>query len=368
MATYTKFTFKAPKLVTALREKGIRVSSFNGGFSEKSNFTLPSKVSACIFDEYAWGKTLYGSEEMQLPGMLLPTDDSKSLALWLIKHLSGLNIYKISAFEDYNTAYDTDHEDDCYDEDEYEDEYCDDEEEGDYTEEFRKEVKAIIENQYPDGDIREQICLLDDFIEEAEFLYFDYDDGYDFQYEYIEIKNGKMSYRSGIGNDDICDGWYWRNLDEFIALVKNNFQPTTYIRNHNEWVEGDFSDSDTAVSGYVESECNNQAVWIVDYPIIKEIQGTGYEGRNERIEYVNAGDELILKADYNNNYYSPVAIEVFNSKNETLGYLSDGFGSESLAEIAKHLDMIKAKVASVTPLSKRTKRAKYALMDVELYI
>ena len=77
---------------------------------------------------------------------------------------------------------------------------------------------------------------------------------------------------------------------------------------------------------------------------------------------------LILRADYDSEFYSPVAIEVFNSKNETLGYISDGWGAGSLVEIAKHLDEVKAKVASVTPLSKRTKRAKYALMDIELYI
>lgn len=108
--------------------------------------------------------------------------------------------------------------------------------------------------------------------------------------------------------------------------------------------------------------------WKDSYPMIKAIEGTGYEGRSARIEYVREGDTLILKADYSSRFYTPVAIEVFNAKNETLGYLTNGWLEESLEEIAKHLDVIKARVASVTPLSKRTKRAKYALMDVELYL
>lgn len=106
--------------------------------------------------------------------------------------------------------------------------------------------------------------------------------------------------------------------------------------------------------------------WTDSFPAVISIEGTGYEGRNDRIEYIKVGDPLILKADGNNPYYSPVAIEVFNRKNETLGYLKN-YGAVSLTDIAKHINNIRARVASVTPLSKRTKRAKYALLDVELY-
>lgn len=106
--------------------------------------------------------------------------------------------------------------------------------------------------------------------------------------------------------------------------------------------------------------------WIGNsFPIIKPIEGTGYLGRNERIENIKVGDRLIVKADYNSPYYSPVAIEVFNEKHETLGYLCEE-GSVSLKEIAEIIHDLGARVASVTPLSQRTKRAKYALMDVEL--
>ena len=108
--------------------------------------------------------------------------------------------------------------------------------------------------------------------------------------------------------------------------------------------------------------------WTEDYPMTKSIEGTGYVGRAARIEFVKVGDPLILKADYDNAYYWPVAIEVFNAKNETLGYLREGYDADSLEEIAKHLDKLKARVASVTPLSMRSKRAKYALLDVELYL
>ena len=108
--------------------------------------------------------------------------------------------------------------------------------------------------------------------------------------------------------------------------------------------------------------------WTQDYPMIKALEGTGYEGRTARIERIKEGDLLVLKADYDSKFYSPVAIEVFNSKNETLGYIPNGARAASLVEIAKHLDEIKAKVANVTPRSKRAKGARKALMDIELYI
>lgn len=56
-------------------------------------------------------------------------------------------------------------------------------------------------------------------------------------------------------------------------------------------------------------------------PCVVPIEGTGYAGRSERIEHVKEGDKLILKADTDNEFYDPVAIEVFNEKNESLGYL-----------------------------------------------
>ena len=113
------------------------------------------------------------------------------------------------------------------------------------------------------------------------------------------------------------------------------------------------------------------------FPLILSIEGTAYEGRIERIENVKVGDPLIIKADYYNRFYDPVAIEVFNMKNETLGYLArrcldvlegDEFAYDALWLIAKHVDKLKARVVSVTPLSQRAKNAKYALMDVELSV
>ena len=341
MAIYTTFKIQAPKLVNALQDIGIKVTTWNGGFSESSEFKLPSGVTACIFDEHAWGETLYGPEEMGLPRSLQATDASKSLAVWLVKCLCGFN-----SFAEDNDNDDSD----------------------DSTAAFCQEFRNIIEEKYPGSDKWQKIEAWDSLIDTAKFLYLSYWDGYDLECEYIEVSKGRMQYRFLIGDDDICDGWHWRNLEEFVPLVKNVVQPTPYERNCSQWVactnpdaSGDYDD--------VNADCNdNQSAWIVDYPIIKEIQGTGYEGRSARLEYIQVGDAVNLKADYNSPFYSPVAIEVFNTQNETLGYLQDGYGAKSLIEIAKHLDAVQAKVASVTPLSKRTKRAKHALMDVEISV
>lgn len=102
-------------------------------------------------------------------------------------------------------------------------------------------------------------------------------------------------------------------------------------------------------------------------PIEISIEGTHHQGRAERIEKVKAGDELLLKSDWNNEFYEPVAIEVFNSSG-SLGYLrifdpAFGNGNTVLASLIPH---IKATVALVTPKSMRSGNAKYALMDVRI--
>lgn len=107
------------------------------------------------------------------------------------------------------------------------------------------------------------------------------------------------------------------------------------------------------------------------FPISASLEGTAYEGRNARIENVRVGDKLIFKADYNNSYYSPVAIEVFNSNNGSLGYIQQHYDYDSCIDlsnlelIARYKDELIATVESVTPLSARRKNAKYALMDIK---
>lgn len=96
---------------------------------------------------------------------------------------------------------------------------------------------------------------------------------------------------------------------------------------------------------------------------IIDIEGTAYENRISRIEHIHEGDTLILKADYDSKYYTPVGIEVFNDKNETLGYLRNS-NPDKLVQLAYYIDVLDVYVASVTPLSKRRKNSKYALLDV----
>lgn len=106
----------------------------------------------------------------------------------------------------------------------------------------------------------------------------------------------------------------------------------------------------------------------LDLPAVIPIEGTHHEGRAARIEHVKEGDQLILESNWESPYYHPVAIEVFNDQEETLGYLrgSYGFSPTGYRELACLLPHVSAKVKSVTPLSQRRKNAKYALMDVEI--
>ena len=242
MGIHTKFTVKAPRLVEYMNSIGIQISAKEGTFTQWSNFTLPSGASACIFDEDAWGETLYGTEEMSLPRCLSGVDNSKSRSVWLMQHLSDFDTFSKDSYSDdeCDDDFDIDEEDEIYDEydDEY-DEYYDDDDFSaeDNTAAFCQEMKAIIENHFQDKDVWHEIAALDDLIEEAEFLYFNYYDGYDFQYDYITVKNGEMTYSAGYGDDEICDGWYWRDLDELMDLIKKNLPAETYKREKGSWVQ-----------------------------------------------------------------------------------------------------------------------------------
>lgn len=107
-----------------------------------------------------------------------------------------------------------------------------------------------------------------------------------------------------------------------------------------------------------------------EFPITQDIEGTHHMGRIPRIEHVRVGDSLVLAADWQNEWFDPVCIEVFNAAGETLGNLRERFsptlsGNRELACLLPHL---KATVETVTPKSKRRKNAKYALMDVRMEI
>lgn len=105
-----------------------------------------------------------------------------------------------------------------------------------------------------------------------------------------------------------------------------------------------------------------------EMPIVQDIEGTGYLDRVSRIEYVKVSDPLVLAADWQNEWFDPVCLEVFNAAGETLGNLSMRFSPtlSGYRELACLLPHITATVETVTPKSKRRRNAKYALMDVRM--
>lgn len=104
-----------------------------------------------------------------------------------------------------------------------------------------------------------------------------------------------------------------------------------------------------------------------EFPLSMPIEGTHVLGRAARIENMNVGDPLVLAADWQTPYFTPVGIEVFNDRGETLGNLSESFfGIAGHRELACLLPYIAASVESVTPLSQRRGNARHALMDITL--
>lgn len=52
------------------------------------------------------------------------------------------------------------------------------------------------------------------------------------------------------------------------------------------------------------------------------LQGTHKAGRRERCEALSVGDPVVLAANWNDQFYTPAAIEVLNLDGESLGYIS----------------------------------------------
>ena len=205
MGVMVKFIFKAPKLVKVLKDLGIGVAAGKKIFTEKSSFSLPSGACACVFDEDAWGYTLYGPQEMGLPRCLYGINSGDSFARWLFSLLGDIG------------------------DDEQE---CDESGNGSA---FCREFKDITEKKFS----REEIEKLDALIKDAEILYLSYWGGTDFDYTYATIKNGKMKYWAGAGSDDeeVYKDWHWNDLNGFIKLVKKNIPATTYKRKKGKWIE-----------------------------------------------------------------------------------------------------------------------------------
>lgn len=113
---------------------------------------------------------------------------------------------------------------------------------------------------------------------------------------------------------------------------------------------------------------NSLTATMRDFPLTVAIEGTHHLGRAERIESIKVGDKLVLASDWENKWFTPCCIEVFNEKGETLGNLNEQFSISMSGnrELALLLPYITATVESVTPLSKRRKNAKYALLDVHM--
>lgn len=220
MGVYVKFKFKAPRLVEYLKEIGIDISVYNDRFNEGSEITLLSGAKACIFDEDAWGETLYGPEEMGLPRSLSGINEGGSFAVWFIGHLTYVGNESVC--------------DEDFDEDEY---YDDEYEYDENSTAFCQEAKKLIENKFSEKNIWKEISKLDDLIDEAEILYLSYWGGKEFDYTHAEIKNQEAFYREGNGYEDAYEDWYWKNLLGFAKLVKDNIPAQVYERKKSRWTK-----------------------------------------------------------------------------------------------------------------------------------
>ena len=115
---------------------------------------------------------------------------------------------------------------------------------------------------------------------------------------------------------------------------------------------------------------------IISYPYIQmhlaeegnvfEVQGTQYEGRNDRIEKLKIGDKLSLHREPDNEH-DKNAIELRN-KNGSIGHLPWQAANLLAPAIDAQSIEAEAEVIEVTPLSQRSKKAKKALLNVKIVV
>ena len=227
MGIGTTFSIKAPKLVTFLKEIGIDIDSENGVFTERSNITLPSGEKAFFYDDdsmakHIGGQALYDDEEFGMPRWLHGIGEGDSLVEWFMNHLVDVGEEElIERFK--NKEYS------CID--------------------FCREAKEIVDRSFPREKGHKKIKALDDLIEEASFLYLSCWGVPDLNFTYVEVKNGKASYRIGCGfeNEELYENWDWDDYGEFIELVKEHTPAIVYKRQKGKWIK-DKNKKDTKAS------------------------------------------------------------------------------------------------------------------------
>ena len=99
-----------------------------------------------------------------------------------------------------------------------------------------------------------------------------------------------------------------------------------------------------------------------------EVVGTQFEGRSQRIENVKVGQGMNIKREPNNEYDS-MAISINDLEGNSLGHVP-AYIVEFLSPLidAGEVVISEAKVYEVQPLSKRSARAKKAILEVMLTI
>lgn len=183
---------------------------------------------------------------------------------------------------------------------------------------------------------------------------------------------------SGIDNLDLLD----RALAEGMKQCWNALR--SYI---DQDEDGNCPNEDKDLcgyeSGYVDwddpGDITLSKVWpdvlrkLAGFPVTTGVTGTLYQGREKNIETLVAGDELILRSDWESPYFSPVGIEAFARDGRSIGnledcgiYGDDFLGDEKRIAIALALPHIHAVVQEIDPLFMRRRNASYSRIEIRL--
>lgn len=166
----------------------------------------------------------------------------------------------------------------------------------------------------------------------------------------IETVNGKtISYSQEPYEEDVGSAYC-----TLLSYLNNDYLKTIMMENdiHDlwPWIMSSYDDKTNTAK------------------IKTEVVGTMYEGRSQRIENISFGDSVKLVRDPDNEYDSN-CISVQNLSGESLGNIETFLASNLSTYLDRgDIELCDITVSYVEPLSKRSKHAKKALLEISFLI
>lgn len=172
----------------------------------------------------------------------------------------------------------------------------------------------------------------------------------------VGLKKDGTLVACGMNANGQCDGSSVK--EKVIDISCGRYHTAVLLENGKVQILGNLEQK-AKVNPNISNDFNKPDDLPLTLDLILNKNIVGWKEMNKHIEDMSEGDELILDGSYLENFLN---VEVYNSNNQKIGAITH-FPNGGLIE---RISDLKATVDTVIPVSKRTKKAKYAKMTVKL--